>query len=310
MKTLQLFAAAALFALLMNPVAIAEDDDAAQVESTITLESNGAEPRRTLRYAPTAGARVDVEMSLDIEMESIMGAMTFPTIIVDGEMEILKVDKNKDFTTQLEFVDMKTQGEDTTGMGAMIAGSLDGMKGMKLETLLSCRGALLDVSFKKDALSDPTAKQMFDTLKETARNTATQLPEDPVGIGAKWTVDQDVTASEITIHLETSYEVVGLDGDIVKLKIVVKQTAKQQTIDHPMGMRMEIKKLEGSGSGTTTIDLSMGVTTESDMSLVTDTTMAVDMGVDQPQDIEQKMTLATKMSATPIAVTAGADEEK
>ena len=308
-----------LIAALCCGLVFAEEGDDAKnnVVREVKLESNGAEPRAVIKYTPTKGARTDMKMTTNVGLESMMGAMELPTIVVDAVVETSDVDDDNQFRSKMVFEDVKTEGEDSTGMGAMILGSLGTMKGLEIETVTKCNGEIVSAELTEIKVTDPSQRQMIDMLTESVKKVTVALPSEPVGVGAKWMVTESVTASGIKSKMVTTYEVVSMDAATLEMKHTIKQTAEKQTIQHPMGFQMEVLSYDGSGTGSTVLDLTTGLPKKATVDITTKISAAVDMGMDQPQPADQKVSLETVITTTPATVATeaggtgdGADGEK
>jgi hypothetical protein len=55
---------------------------------------------------------------------------------------------------------------------------------------------------------------------------AQPLPEEPVGVGAKWDTTLTVTIGELTVQQHATQELVELDGTRGKIKLVLRQQGK------------------------------------------------------------------------------------
>jgi hypothetical protein len=65
----------------------------------------------------------------------------------------------------------------------------------------------------------------------TVRNLAIPFPVEPVGVGAKWEVTENVDLVGIRLSHTTTYELLEVDGERVKLVAYVAQTAARQPMN-------------------------------------------------------------------------------
>jgi hypothetical protein len=119
------------------------------------------------------------------------------------------------------------------------------------------------------------------------------LPEAEVGAGAKWQVRKPIKNEGMTIDQTESYELVSVEGDGFTARTTVTQNAANQKISSPAmpGMKVDLTKLSGTGSGTLKADLGQIVLNEARMTNHSDLQMAMGTGA-------QKQTITTKVDIT------------
>jgi hypothetical protein len=195
---------------------------------------------------------------------------------------------------------MKTDGEDPSGMGAMMAPVLGMLKGVKITATASPNGKLLSKKVTGFDQSNPQAKQMFDSLEQMLESMAIPLPEEPLGFGATWVQPMTVKSNNIEIKQTATYEIATIEGNRVSLNLNLKQTAEPQQVQHPMGVMMDLTKVEGTGSGTMILDLTWGMTAEASTDVETKMSLSIDMG-GQAQAMEQTVKAKTKVKTVRAA---------
>ena len=68
---------------------------------------------------------------------------------------------------------------------------------------------------------------MLDLLKDVFIQLVTPLPEEAVGVGAKWEVKAPVQSHSIKIDQTANYELVSVEGEQLKTKSTSTQRAGQ-----------------------------------------------------------------------------------
>lgn len=312
---------AALFALLLVSVSVlpvlAEEEPAAppakpeaEADGKAKLLSNGAEPRQVLRYAPTAGAKHDLEMRLALEIESMMGLMVLPTFVMQATYETPSIADNKDFVGKVRMAGFRTEGEDMSGMGGMFLMAFQALEGLEATVTYTCHGDVVSQTFRPAEFPDPGQQQAFQAVKDNIGRMATVVPSEPVGVGAKWTVTRPFQSSGVKGTTVATYEVVKIiDGSQVELAVTVSQTAPEQDVMNPMGFPATVKAYKGEGRGTATLDLSVGTATKAGLEMTVENTSEIDMGMEQPQQFEQVVRSKVTAVAKPAAATTPAGDE-
>jgi hypothetical protein len=163
---------------------------------------------------------------------------------------------------------------------------------------MSDRGVNKSTDVKATADLNPQARQAMDQMKDTFSNTGIALPEEPIGVGAKWEVKQKIKSQGMTIDQTTQYELLSIDGDTLKAKATITQSAGNQTIQNPAmpQMKMDLVKLSSTGSGEMTTDLRQLVPVQATIDMHSDTTMAMDAG-GQKNEMSMKMSINIRMES-------------
>ena len=83
------------------------------------------------------------------------------------------------------------------------------------------------------------------------------VPEEAVGVGAKWEVKEKIKTQGMTTDQTTQHEVVGIEGDSLVMKSSTTQTAANQKISSPMmpTLKVDMTKMTGTATGTSTVNL-------------------------------------------------------
>jgi hypothetical protein len=156
-------------------------------------------------------------------------------------------------------------------------------------------GRDLDVSASENGEA-MTARPIALQILEILRNVAAPLPDDEVGIGARWQRVSHLAVEGARTTQTDSFTLRGLDGSLGALDDRLEQTAPEQALSVPdmaNGSRAQMGSMVASGTATTKFDLSRlvpetrfeGTTT---MTLTSDgtsgseprTTMVLRVGVD------------------------------
>ena len=119
------------------------------------------------------------------------------------------------------------------------------------------RGRVLDGSF-----SDQTKRadlpirllRMIVNTRETL--TRVRLPEEKVGLGARWESHRVITAYGFEIQQVSTYTLVDRAGNEIMLNVAVQQMARPQTIEFPdEGILISVESLTGHAEGQIILDL-------------------------------------------------------
>ncbi len=184
----------------------------------VTVLDPGTEPRHELRYRPQAGARMTLTFRIDMAMV-MTGASTLdlvlPTTVLRVINDVLAVEDDGTIVQRIVFDEAYTEAragtlaEVTQAMETSLdslecdlavqrvdpQGHIVGMRVIGPGTLATNMGQL-------DGMSSP-------------------LPATPVGLGASWQVTEHVTRNGIAMDRVVTYDLTGIDGDVIHLRGLV-----------------------------------------------------------------------------------------
>jgi hypothetical protein len=261
---------------------------ATQTSSTpVKLLEPGAAPRKVLRLHPNPGDKQTLAMTVKMAMETKVGdaetpAMKLPAITMNVEATVKGVADNGDITYDMVMGEMGVSDEPGAApeIAAAIKTVFTGIKGLSGSGTISSRGFSKGLEFKVPADSNPQARQIMDQMKDMYAQLAVPLPEEAVGPGAKWEVKLPIKAQGMTIDQKATYEVVSLEGERLTTKSAIVQQAANQKVQNPAlpGLKMDLTKMVGNGSGERTSELTHILPTTGTGKLHSETSMAMDMG--------------------------------
>lgn len=260
----------------------------------------GAEPRKVLRLHPNSGDKQTLAMTVKMAVETKVGdaeapAMKLPAITMSVEATVKGVAENGDITYEMVMGEMGVSDEPGAApeVTEAIKAAFAGIKGLSGSGTISSRGFSKGLEFKAPADSKPQVRQIVDQMKDMYAQLAIPLPEEAVGAGAKWEVKMPIKAQGMTIDQTATYEVVSLEGERLTTKSAIVQQAANQKIQNPAlaGMKMDLTKMVGNGSGERTSELTHILPTTGTGKLHSESSMAMDMGGQK-----QAMTVKTDMN--------------
>jgi hypothetical protein len=104
------------------------------------------------------------------------------------------------------------------------------------------------------------------------------LPEEAVGVGAKWTVSSTGKIEDVTINEADTVEIVSIEGDVVTTKLAVAQSGPPQKIEAPgmPGLKLTATHVSGKGGGEVTFDLGQVMPSKGTEGALTEFTVEMD----------------------------------
>ena len=255
----------------------------------VTLASSGAEPRRPIRYAIANGRKdhVNLDMAMNVTMDMAgmsLPSMLMPTMRMGADLAVTDVSAVGDASYKMTFTDLKwvnTDGVDPTILGALQAATPN-LTALSGSATISPRGMSRNATLDTSKVANPQLAQMMGSMSSTVQQMAMPFPEEPVGVGARWTVRLAVATGAMQTFQKVEIELTALDATSCTLKLATDQTAPPQRVSVPglpPGVDASLESLTGSGTSTMLIHLDSLVPT-SEGTMKTASVMNVAMGGD------------------------------
>lgn len=218
---------------------------------SLEVLAEGSEPRYLLKYQAPAGTKQKMEMAMDITMDMMGMTVNTPTMIMKADVEVVSVAGDQ-ITNKMTFsdVDIKETKDSMPGVADAMRGAMDKIKGVSTTMVIAPNGKV--ISMKVDAPNDPMLAQTMQQTQQGLDQMVAQLPDKPVGKGAKWRAKQTIDQNGMKIDQTIVFEVVEVSATTAKIKGVATMSAPKQDINQG-GMTMTLEKMDGSG--TTDLDI-------------------------------------------------------
>ncbi len=237
---------------------------------SVRLIEPGAEPRKALRYQIAVGDVSESDMKMGMRMAMSIGGQTLPAATLPVTKSRLRWGPSENATPgenggdiryPFELVDM--QVTPTPGvpddMAKAVQSELDGLKGTKGWSIVSPRGMTIDSNITVAPATSERTAQTIKQIHDGLRQMPAVFPEQPVGVGARWSVTMLVDGP-IKMTQVATYTLVEHQGTTGSLRFEIKQTAKPQAMTAGVpnagpGVNARLTALDGGGEGTLKFDL-------------------------------------------------------
>jgi len=246
--------AAVLFASLLSACGSSEQEHA---PGAVTLLDPGREPRQELRYTIQPAAIEDFTMTMEMSMDQGDGnEIGLPRTVV--AMELTPAVEGDSIRVAFRTRDIRVEDREGARAGLVPAmrAIMEGLKPMHGYWVVTPRGETGDSHFEGMESAPAQVKQAMADMQESIRSLVTELPKEPVGVGAKWRVEQFIPMLQAGILQRTDYEVLSLEGTRVELGVTLTQT-----LGHERSMNegeaesgMLLQSVEGDGTGSVSLD--------------------------------------------------------
>ena len=227
---------------------------AAAPSGGIEVIANGAEPRKQLRYKVAKGTKTPVEFAMDIDMDAGM-TMNMPTLAMMMDIGVDEVASNGDMKLRTTVNSVTARDRAGASLKAsMRNGQLDMMNGLAMTAMLSPDGSLKDTKVEPGKNLPASMQSQMSSMTSNLEQVAMPLPPGPVGVGAKWKAKKTIEQNGMKMTTLNTVEITALDGDKMTFKSTSEISGPDQTV-HQNGMSIDMKNIEGGGTGQGTIDL-------------------------------------------------------
>ena len=147
---------------------------------------------------------------------------------------------------------------DVTSDDEQLAAAMHAADGSHIRLNLSPAGAVTAVGLSQPAADQSdVARAALERAFYQAAYQAVAFPQEPIGVGATWTIDQKMSPG-LPLNQRTTAHLVERDGDLVRVAVEVRQLPKDREWDLPGGAgALHIDDYDMAGSGELTVDLTL-----------------------------------------------------
>lgn len=258
----------------------------------VRLIEPGVEPRAELSYAFVKGKQ-GLGMKLDLRLGIAIGGTSMPATPVPQMIMLLDLsagDRSPAGDTRVEGtiqgVSIDAKGPAQEQMAGMMRPQIEALKGVGITHLVSPKGHVHGLKLKLPAGLPPTAEQMLTGMSQSFESMVAPLPDEPIGVGARWQAITRVVNSGTDIVQFATYALKSRAGQKATIDVDLTQLASSGSIKAPgmpPGVTATLHSFKSTGSGTTRVDM---------------TSIAPDGG-----QVDVKSTMDIDVAASPGAVT-------
>lgn len=234
--------------------------------ATTKLVDAGKDPRKAFRLHLKAGDKqamiITLKMNMSMATPAAGGAAqsnavpSIPAISLPVDLAVQDVPANGDITYEMTFEEPGIADEPGTAPATAQAmkALLSGIKGVSATGVVSDRGVTKKVDIKLPSNANPQVRQTVEQITESVSDMGPQLPEEPVGMGAKWEVKSTVKVSGVPLEKTTDFQLISIDGD--HLGTTFTQLATNQKTQNTPGGGTQMGGIQITNSGSIASDLS------------------------------------------------------
>ena len=229
--------------------------------TTTTVVDPGTEPRRVLTFetAETDAQNVDLTTTSTVQQQIDNGApqdFSSPELTVPLSASTADAVPEEDASTGASRSIDLTIGA-ATSPDESLTDALSASEGSTARLATTDSGAITALHITPAEAALDTARAAIERSFNAAVYRSLQFPEDEVGVGAVWTVDQQVV-SGITLNQRTTVTLRALDGDRATVDVAITQTPESPVWNLPDNAgTLNIASYTYTGAGSLDIDLTL-----------------------------------------------------
>jgi hypothetical protein len=232
----------------------------------VKLTAPGKTPRVPLRYAMPLGAKAKVDMTLTTEasmdMTGLRGKLPMLSLLSGVELRVNDVSSDGEMGLDIAFVSLeldRTNPRVDLAAAGQVETWLAGLIPFRGNIVITSRGIVISDGLDLGGMAKTPARDALRDFVWLIEHITPVLPEEPVGVGAKWESRKAFRREGMTSFHRVEYEVTSIDDAVIKLKTSINQMAPKQVLENPLMFAASppdvIERLSGKGSYTSTIAL-------------------------------------------------------
>lgn len=247
----------------------------------VVLIEGGEGVKQELRLRPEVGETQTLNVAVKMNIETFFGGMSMPSVPnmtteVTIESVITDVKENGDIEAEFVYTDMAVVPGETIEIPPEVIEAMNAelapLIGTKGTVLLDDRGRTKSIRLDLDENVNPMFETTINQLMASLENISSPLPEEAVGVGAVWQIEQGVNVNGLELDQTAIYTLENFTEDTVILSMVIDQTADEQKftpLGLPANIEVDLVSLESTGTGNFTMNLTQLFPIEGAMNLET-----------------------------------------
>jgi hypothetical protein len=261
---------ALVFAILLNVVAVRS---ATADAPTVTVLDAGKGPQKQLRFTARKGLKKTCVIRLTMGMSMDLGngspvTQGMPTIEMTFDIKVTDVTADGDIAYDLVFKRPRviaTPGVSKAVVSAM-SGVVKAFEGITGHSTMSNRGIVKDLELEIPDAVSPQVRQMMDSMKQSFSQLSAPMPEEAVGVGAKWETKTKLAMNGPVIDQTATTTIVALAGNKATLDVKLVQTGKPQKFT-ANGITADLVSYGATGGGKSVLDVGALLPTKAEMGM-------------------------------------------
>lgn len=274
-----------LLALGFLPVTVQSAETSADSDVVVELISPGEMPRKELRFQPKVGETESIVMTMKMDQKISVDGISPPSPAAPAQKITLKtsikdVASNGDVSYDFEFANIEVVDDpkSPSPIAPILVNMLKPMIGSKGSAVVSDRGLTKKSEFKFNEGLSPQLKSMLDGMTESLGKVSSPVPAEPIGVGGKWKVVQNLTTNGLKLKQTSTHELKKRTADGFEVSTLITQEAEPQDVKSPLlpdGAKMSLESLSTEGKGASSFRFSSIMPTKMDSNISSNAAMTI-----------------------------------
>lgn len=223
----------------------------------VTLLAEGQGELKPLRWQPQVGVPVRAKMTMGMDMALTIDGQAIPRVDLPEFVFTMvatasEPDASGRYLVETVYEDIELHGETEPMIRRAMMDAMAPLKGAKLTFRIDTRGVATDTNagdLPPEILAMLGGEQGVRNMTEALSQP---MPEEPVGVGARWQVEQEIRAPNApVIKNSVVYELIRREGDTIELSMDGTQSGAPQEFDVGVpGAKAVLKSAEGTMRGS------------------------------------------------------------
>ncbi len=257
----------------------------------------GNEPRIPLRFTPvvntTEKAKMIINMNMEISLQdNPIPGPKIPNVIFTVESVVKKVESNGNIHFKVKFTEVElTPDKDLPKeFREVMEKELKKIVGMGGDFVINNQGKYISGNFDIPKSVESDLGSITTELSQSLQQMSAIVPEESLGIGAKWTVTENLDSSVFQMKQIATYELVALKDGIATVNVTIAQNADKQEFKLPgfsslknNDFRLMLNSLKSTGKGNMEMSFYRLLPISSNISINTEMESQMTMNITLPK---------------------------
>ena len=253
-----------------SPIASASAAPAAAATGAkLELLDAGREPRTALRYRFKPGTTERVKLvtgttlALDVSGQKVPSS-PMPDVELVAALKVLSVSPEGRARRELSVqrVGLAEGGTLDPALRDQLTSTLELIKGLKGKDEIDARGRPEGLKLTAGKTSSAMITQLRDQMQQSFAQMGAPFPEQPIGVGARWSISKLIVQQGIRVNQVATYELTELADGKGRTHVRLTQLAPRGPVrppGMPMDVQAELLGMSAKGEGNMNFDLTRSV---------------------------------------------------
>jgi hypothetical protein len=265
----------------------------------VTLDSPGAQPRQPLALRLAVGSSAKVAIVTKLALKRVIGGQPAPGVVPALRHVITErvdqVEADGSATLSVTFSDssvVPTPGADPAVVQAVQAG-IEPLNRLGGTEVVGPDGAVRNVTFDTSVVTEPGIKSTLDAMTSELGTLSATFPQEPVGVGARWTVTGSAILAGLKMTTTTRYTLRSRTGDRYELDQTQEAAAVPGPValaNLPAGAQASVTSFTVNSTGQISGDLTRHLPLKSSVKGTGDGTLTMTVGTEK-RSLAQSLTM-------------------